>query len=52
MAYVFRPRDLGLQEVDRNGLKFPHWQRYFKSKLLNLLHIRELARRLEGKDAF
>ncbi len=46
---LFSCRWVELKPVDNHGMKLPEMKGYSASKLFNILHAKELARRLKGK---
>ena len=48
-CYLCRSPGFGLKLEDETGAKLPEMTGYPTSKLLNVMHARELARRLKGK---
>ncbi len=49
-AFFRASPDLGMRVKDMYGNILPDWKGYDDSKLLNVMHARELARRLEGNQ--
>ena len=48
---IFSATIQGLDVKDEQGNMLPGMEDYWTSKLLNMLHARELARRLQGKPS-